>query len=121
MAADTADCGPTTPEKVGQDLFFSTLIDSARHLPDLRCLKIKASIEESSWRDRVTFRDKWKNRLRYIFLRQSDPPNPHHSSFTAFTSWKKQQKEDRKRPKLSTIHRPKTRNALKIIENLKDE
>ncbi|OJD31523.1 uncharacterized protein BKCO1_470001 [Diplodia corticola] len=59
--------------------FFSSLLDSAEELPDLRRLVLKA-ILNIGWRDRATFRDKWIGRLQRVFLRKSSPPNPHFMS-----------------------------------------
>lgn len=73
------------------ELFFSSLTESAESLPNLRQLKIKASLDESGWRDRVGFRDKWTQRLRQIFLGKPTPPNPHLKSFAAFKAFKAQE------------------------------
>ncbi|OMP85344.1 hypothetical protein BK809_0004014, partial [Diplodia seriata] len=56
--------------------FFSSLLDSAEELPQLRRLTLKA-ILNIGWRDRATFRDKWIGRLQRVFLRKSCPPNSH--------------------------------------------
>lgn len=68
--------------------FFSSLVDSAGSLPKLRRLNIKASLDESGWRDRVNFRDKWTSRLEQVFLRVSEPPSPHFRSMGAFKAYK---------------------------------
>ena len=52
--------------------FFRSLTEHAQSLPNLRCLKIKASLPESGWRDRIAFRDKWVSDLERIFLRQAN-------------------------------------------------
>lgn len=70
------------------ECFFSSLADSAVSLPDLRRIKIRASVEESGWRERVEFRDKWTSRLRDVFLRVSKPPGAHFRSITAFKAYK---------------------------------
>lgn len=70
------------------ECFFSSLVDSAASLPDLRRIKIRASVEESGWRERVEFRDKWTSRLRDVFLRVSKPPGAHYRSITAFKAYK---------------------------------
>lgn len=70
--------------------FFSSLLDSAISLPKLRRLNIKASLEESGWRDRVSFRDKWTSTLKQVFLRVSEPPSPHLKSLAAFKLYKDQ-------------------------------
>ena len=71
--------------------FFTSLVDSSPHLPDLRHIEIKASINESGWRDRIAFRDTWVERLNEIFLRRSPPPKRYLQSFAAFQDWKAQQ------------------------------
>ena len=75
------------------ELFFSSLTDSAETLPDLRQLKIKASLDESGWRERIAFRDNWTEKLRHVFLRRPPPPNPHLQSISAFKAFKSQQKK----------------------------
>ncbi|KAK2766236.1 hypothetical protein FQN54_007752 [Arachnomyces sp. PD_36] len=57
------------------DYFFTSLIDAAPNLPDLRRLIIKA-ILKIGWRDRATFRDKWIRRIESTFLRKSPSPDP---------------------------------------------
>ena len=61
--------------------FFSSLIESAAYLPDLRKLVIKASLE-IGWRDRATFRDKWVADLQRVFLKISNPPNTNVNSIS---------------------------------------
>ncbi len=68
--------------------FFSSLVDSASSLPNLRRINIRASVEESGWRDRVEFRDKWTSRIREVFLRASKPPNTHLRSVPVFKAHK---------------------------------
>ena len=75
------------------ELFFSSLTDSAEWLSDLRQLKIKASLDESGWRERIAFRNNWTGKLRRVFLRRSPPPNPHLKSISAFNAFKSQQKK----------------------------
>ena len=75
------------------ELFFSSLTDSAKELPDLRQLRIKASLDESGWRERIAFRDNWTGMLRRVFLRRSPPPNPHLKSIAAFKLFKSLQKK----------------------------
>lgn len=70
------------------ECFFSSLVNSAASLPDLRRIKIRASVEESGWRERVEFRDKWTSRLRDVFLRVSKPPGAHYRSISAFKAYK---------------------------------
>ncbi|KAI9846182.1 MAG: hypothetical protein M1837_004296 [Sclerophora amabilis] len=54
-------------------MFFSSLIDSASELPNLRSLVLKA-ILKIAWRDRANFRDLWINRLEHVFLRKCESP-----------------------------------------------
>ncbi|KAL9637043.1 MAG: hypothetical protein Q9164_002442 [Protoblastenia rupestris] len=75
------------------ELFFTSLVDSASSLPDLRQLNIKASLDESGWRDRIAFRDRWIKRLNQVFLRKPPPPNPHLKSFAAFKAYKARQRK----------------------------
>ena len=70
------------------ELFFSSLVESASSLPDLRQVKIKASLDESGWRDRVAFRDRWINKLKQVFLRKSASPKPYLKSLAAFRAHK---------------------------------
>ena len=74
------------------ELFFSSLTESSETLPDLRQLRIKASLDESGWRERIAFRDSWTEKLRRVFLRRPPPPNPHLRSISAFKAFKSQQK-----------------------------
>lgn len=73
-----------------QALNLSFLVDSASTLPNLRHLNIKASLDESGWRDRVVFRDTWVGRLERVFLRSSPPPNPYLESIDTFKAFKAQ-------------------------------
>ena len=91
-------------KKPAAELFFSSLINSARDLPDLRHMEVKASIDESSWRDRIAFRDKWVQQLKDTFLRNSPPPNPHLSSYAAFQKWKLRQKVTSARADMEDLH-----------------
>ena len=68
--------------------FFTSLVDAAGDLVDLRRLIIKASLTESSWRERVNFRDRWTSRIEKVFLRKPEPPNPHLKSIAAFKAEK---------------------------------
>jgi hypothetical protein len=69
------------------ELFFSSLIDSAEQLPDLRHLELVVSLN-ISWRDRATFRDQWIDKIDRVFKRKSAPPNPHWMSIRGFKEWK---------------------------------
>jgi hypothetical protein len=57
------------------EVFFTSLVNAAPDLRDLRKLGISA-ILKIGWRDRATFRERWISRLEKVFLRQSPPPNP---------------------------------------------
>ena len=82
--------------------FFQGLIDAAPRLHDLRQLKIKASLDESGWRDRVAFRDFWIQRMSDVFQRRPPPPNPHLKSLSAFQEFKAQQEP---KPSASGVRR----------------
>ena len=69
------------------EAFFSSLVDSAASLPDLRYIDIKASLDESSWRDRIAFRDTWIRRLQQVFRRQCTPPIPFVQPHLKANSW----------------------------------
>lgn len=77
------------------ETLFSSLTNAASSLPSLRQLRIKASLEASGWRDRVVFRDRYTQRLRYVFLRRSPPPNPHLRSISAFKAFQKERSTNR--------------------------
>ncbi|KAL4884405.1 hypothetical protein BJY04DRAFT_182410 [Aspergillus karnatakaensis] len=62
-------------EEKTAEAFFTSLIDAAPELQNLRKLFISA-ILKTGWRDRASFREKWIGRLERVFLRQSAPPNP---------------------------------------------
>jgi hypothetical protein len=66
---------------------FRSLVDGAPSLPDLRQLEIKAHIN-IPWRDRAGFRDMWTDRLRRVYLRRNQHPNPYHGSGRQFELWK---------------------------------
>lgn len=53
--------------------FFTSLIEAAPELADLRKLSLKA-ILTIPWRERATFRNKWIDKLEHVFLRKSTPP-----------------------------------------------
>ncbi|KAL6720343.1 hypothetical protein ACLMJK_002264 [Lecanora helva] len=73
------------------DKFFTSLTQGAESLSNLRQLRIKASIEESGWRERVEFRDKWTQRLQYVFQRRSTLPDPNLQSIQSFKAFKNRQ------------------------------
>ncbi|KAL9124789.1 MAG: hypothetical protein Q9175_008176 [Cornicularia normoerica] len=98
------------------ELFFSSLTESAELLPDLRQLKIKASLDESGWRERIAFRDNWTEKLQRVFLRRSPPPSSHLKSISAFQYFKSQQKKGKMavwEEKRQTL----TRNKASILSN----
>jgi hypothetical protein len=72
---------------ISADLFFSSLVDSAASLPNLRHIHIVASLGESGWKSRVRFREKWTGRFMHVFLRLPEPPNPHLHSLGAFQAF----------------------------------
>ncbi len=74
------------------ELFFSSLTQAASSLSDLRQIRIKACLEESGWRDRIGFRDKWTKKMQHVFQRKSNPPNPHLQSIAAYEAFKEQQR-----------------------------
>ncbi|KAL8897800.1 MAG: hypothetical protein Q9207_007021 [Kuettlingeria erythrocarpa] len=71
------------------DTFFDSLTGSAAALPNLRYIDIKASLAESSWRDRISFRNKWISRMDKVFKRISAPPIPWLRSFETFKMHKR--------------------------------
>lgn len=98
------------------DMFFSSLVNSAAVLPNLRQLKIKASLVASGWRDRIALRDEWTARLRCVFLRRSPAPNPHFRSISAFHNHKRQlTASDSETPIINPAPRPKS--SLPINKN----
>ena len=83
------------------ETFFSSLVDAAKNLPDLRYIDIKASIGESNWRDRISFRNKWTAKMQKVFARVSEPPDPRLRSLSIF---QKHRKEFRKaKPKANGV------------------
>ncbi|KAL9604221.1 MAG: hypothetical protein Q9219_000619 [cf. Caloplaca sp. 3 TL-2023] len=70
--------------------FFASLIDSAKELPDLRHIDIKASLGESNWRDRIGFRDKWTKRMEKVFRRVAAPPDFRLQSIATFNTHKRE-------------------------------
>ena len=68
--------------------FLQSLVDASSTLPDLRTIRIKASINESGWRERKDFKDKWIETLDKVFRYDAPPPNPHWISIAAFRAWK---------------------------------
>lgn len=94
LGADEVPTWPSTLRKIellhlqkwtseGAQNLFRSLIDSAKDLPDLRTLILRAHIN-IAWRDRVDFKDQWINRLQRVFLRRSVEPDPKLASLKAF-------------------------------------
>ena len=98
------------------ELFFSSLTESSHMLPDLRQLRIKASLDESGWRERIAFRDNWTEKLRRVFLRKSPPPNPHLKSISSFKAFKAQQKRSNETTRGHKQH-TLTQSAGSILDN----
>ena len=71
--------------------FLQSLVDASSTLSDLRTIRIKASINESGWRERKDFKDKWIETLDKVFRYDSPPPNPNWTSIPAFKGWKTRQ------------------------------
>ena len=71
---------------------FSSLLNSAEELPDLRILIVKAIIDSIGWRDRGGFRDRWCKRFDYVFKRHSSPPRKELRSLGAYRAWLRVQK-----------------------------
>ncbi|KAI4130700.1 MAG: hypothetical protein LQ338_001601 [Usnochroma carphineum] len=72
------------------ETFFSSIVESAPELPDLRYIDIKASLAESNWRDRIGFRNKWISRMENTFMRVSAPPDPRFRSIATFEAHRKE-------------------------------
>lgn len=70
-------------------LFFSSILDSAKNLPDLRRLVVNG-ILNISWRDRSEFRKIWTEPFTRVFQRTSQDPNPHLCSIGAYKAFKLQ-------------------------------
>jgi hypothetical protein len=72
------------------EVFFTSLIESAEHLPDLRRLLLSTSLN-ISWRERAKMRDMWEDKFKRVFLRRATPPNPNWWSIRAFNEWKEKE------------------------------
>lgn len=97
------------------DVFFSSLVDSAASLPNLRHIHIRASLGESAWMARVRFRDKWTKRFSRVFLRTSKPPSPYLQSLGAHQAFKMAQKKATSKPIAYGSHsHPATRGPNSI-------
>lgn len=62
-------------DKVPAEFLFQSLIDSAPQLPNLRVLKIGATLD-IPWRDRSEMREKWVAKFNRVFKRRVAPPQP---------------------------------------------
>ncbi|KAL8773852.1 MAG: hypothetical protein Q9209_001282 [Squamulea sp. 1 TL-2023] len=76
-------------DRAAATIFFSSLVDSADELPNLRYIDIKASVDESNWRERIKFRNKWTSRMEKVFKRSSAPPDPRLRSIPIFMKHRK--------------------------------
>ncbi|KAI1001221.1 hypothetical protein K3495_g6978 [Podosphaera aphanis] len=63
---------------VAAEMFFTSLVENATNLPDLRRLSIQV-ILNVGWRNRATFRDKWVALLNKVFKRAPEQPLPVHT------------------------------------------
>ncbi|KAI7481440.1 hypothetical protein KC351_g6418 [Hortaea werneckii] len=75
------------PPEAAENL-FSSLVESAQELPDLRHLVLAAHIN-IPWRDRAGFRDRWIGRLLRVYQRRDEPPNRYLGSFRQYRLYKK--------------------------------
>ena len=71
-------------------MLFTSLINAASNLPDLRQLTLKA-ILNIGWRDRVHFRKEWIGKIEKVFKRISPEPDPHLMTMRMFNHWKRKQ------------------------------
>ena len=71
-------------------MFFTSLINAAPALSDLRRLVLKA-ILNIGWRDRVHFREEWIGKIEKVFKRVSPDPDPFLSTMRMFRQWKEEQ------------------------------
>jgi len=75
---------------------FTSLIDSAKELSNLRELRILAMVD-IDWRRRADFRTKWAARFMKVFARRYIAPNLHLASLRAYREWKDSPSEDTKK------------------------
>ncbi|KAL8872591.1 MAG: hypothetical protein Q9174_001798 [Haloplaca sp. 1 TL-2023] len=94
-------------ETTAAETFFSSLTDSAKNLPDLRHIDIKASIGESNWRDRISFRNKWTAKMQKVFARIADPPDPRLRSLKIFEKHRKEYRKAKSKANGPSGHDPK--------------
>ena len=71
-------------------MFFTSLINAAPALPDLRRLVLKA-ILNIGWRDRVYFREEWIGKIEKVFKRVSPEPDPFLMTMRMFRKRKHRQ------------------------------
>ena len=71
------------------ETFFASLVNTSATLPDLRHIDIKVTLEESGWRERKAFRDRWVSTVERVFQRHSKPPKTYLQSIRMFKKWKK--------------------------------
>ncbi|THX11779.1 hypothetical protein D6D13_04586 [Aureobasidium pullulans] len=81
---------------------FRSLVESADSLPDLRRLVLQAHIN-ISWRDRAAFRDQWIERLRRVYQRYPQDPDPNLASLRAFRQWKERLADNAAKERSRTI------------------
>lgn len=74
-------------EPKATESFLTSLVASSSALPHLRHIDIKVTLEESSWRDRKIFRDRWVSVFNRVFQRKAEPPDPYLYSTAAFKAW----------------------------------
>lgn len=60
-------------DKAKAAAFFSSLVDSAPDLKDLRRIVISATVQ-MGWQDRASFRKRWIRKIERMFLRKDEPP-----------------------------------------------
>jgi hypothetical protein len=77
------------------ELFFSSLVDSASSLTQLRHISIQSSFADGNYLSRVRFGNKWTGRLMHVFSHPIEPPNPHLRSFGAFRAFREKQRNSR--------------------------
>lgn len=99
------------------DMFFSSLVEAAASLPDLRHIHIKGSLGESGWRSRVRFREKWATRFMHVFLRLAEPPNPHLQSIRAYKAFKRAQQKSAAASMAHDLHSASSRQTFPAARN----
>ena len=108
------------------EMFFQSLVDSAAKLLDLRRIVIKATLNTSSWRDRVRFRDVWIPPLIRVFKRPYSAPNQQLRSLSAFARYEGRDKlqsldlAGESSLNISTEHQNCTYSAMNVDCDSKD-